>query len=75
MSTLPTQIIFRKGMSSAWATSNPILALGEPGFALDTQMLKIGDGVTRWNDLPGWERVGPVGETGPTGPTGGYVYQ
>jgi hypothetical protein len=27
------------------------LAAGEPGWTLDTQVLKIGDGVTPWKDL------------------------
>ena len=30
---------------------NPVLASGEPGYAIDTKTLKIGDGVTAWNSL------------------------
>lgn len=42
----------KRGTSGRWSTVNPILANGEPGFVYDTNKLKIGDGVTPWNDLP-----------------------
>ncbi|AXQ65147.1 minor tail protein [Gordonia phage Schmidt] len=45
-------IQFRRNSSVDAAESNPVLAAGEPGFALDTHTLKVGDGVTAWNDLP-----------------------
>lgn len=35
-----------------WARENPVLADGELGYIKETKQLKIGDGVTRWNDLP-----------------------
>lgn len=41
----------KRGQSAAWFNSNPILRVGEPGFEIDTGKLKIGDGVTAWNDL------------------------
>ena len=47
-----TTILFRKGTASRWATVNPILANGEPGFVYDNNKIKIGDGVTPWNSLP-----------------------
>lgn len=43
---------FKKGVASRWETVNPILAAGEPGFVTDENKLKVGDGVTPWNDLP-----------------------
>ena len=46
-----TTFQFKRGLSSAWERNNPILAAGEPGWTLDTHILKIGDGVTAWNDL------------------------
>lgn len=52
-----TIIQFKRGLSEAWARKNPILAPGEPGLALDTQVLKIGDGVTPWNSLPGTQNL------------------
>jgi hypothetical protein len=42
----------KRGTAARWATVNPILANGEPGFVYDTNKLKIGDGVTPWNELP-----------------------
>lgn len=35
-----------------WTSVNPLLRLAEPGFESDTNRLKIGDGVRRWNSLP-----------------------
>ena len=42
---------FKRGLSNAWREANPILNPGEPGWTLDTHILKIGDGVTPWNQL------------------------
>lgn len=49
-------IKFRRGTASDWANSSPqpggeVLNLGEPGYEKDTGKIKIGDGVTGWNDL------------------------
>lgn len=45
-------IRFRRGTAALWTSTNPILGLGEPGHETDTQLRKIGDGVTAWTDLP-----------------------
>lgn len=42
---------FRRGSAEVWEKNNPILKRGEPGFVIDENKLKIGDGVTPWNDL------------------------
>ena len=47
---------FKRGLTEAWERNNPILAAGEPGWTLDTHVLKVGDGVTPWNNL------GPIAE-------------
>lgn len=49
---LNTVFKLKRGTSSRWAEVNPILQQGEPGFIIDENRLKIGDGVTAWNDLP-----------------------
>jgi hypothetical protein len=36
----------RRGLSSEWTSSNPVLAQGEMAVELDTHQFKIGDGVT-----------------------------
>src|SRR5690349_24975574 len=41
----------RRGTAAEWADVNPVLHKGEPGLETDTTKVKIGDGVTRWNDL------------------------
>jgi hypothetical protein len=50
---MPTnsKIQIRKGLASEWISVNPILDLGEPGFDITNGILKIGDGVTPWNEL------------------------
>lgn len=47
-----TTIKLRRGLSTAFLTNNPVLAAGEPAFATDTGILKIGDGTTAYNSLP-----------------------
>lgn len=44
-------IKLRRNTASEAASSNPVLAAGEPGWTTDTLVLKIGDGTTAWNDL------------------------
>lgn len=48
---LKTTFQLRRGFEAAWKRNNPILANGEPGFVIDKNALKIGDGATAWNDL------------------------
>ena len=47
-----TTFKLKRGTATRWAEVNLILAQGEPGFVYDSNLLKIGDGVTPWNDLP-----------------------
>jgi hypothetical protein len=48
---MATQIKLRRDSAANWASANPILAQGEPGYDTDNHKLKIGDGSTRWNSL------------------------
>lgn len=48
---MATRIQNRRGTAAAWAAQNPVLADGELGFETDTKIVKLGDGVTAWNDL------------------------
>lgn len=59
-----TQIKLRRGTAAEWQLANELLLLGEPGFEKDTYKLKIGDGVTLWNDLP-YVAGGVGGSDGP----------
>ena len=52
MSQMNTRIVLRNDTASRWATANPILHSGEAGVENDTLKLKVGDGLSNWNDLP-----------------------
>lgn len=45
------RLTLRRGEKAEWNSANTILLEGEPGWESDTLKLKIGDGVTAWNDL------------------------
>lgn len=49
---IKTTFQFRRGLEEAWRRNNPLLAAGEPGYELDTHRVKIGNGISLWNDLP-----------------------
>lgn len=46
-----TLIQMRRGTASQWASVNPVLVVGEPGFESDTGKFKLGDGTTAWASL------------------------
>jgi hypothetical protein len=46
-----TQFQLRNGTAANWTSSNPVLLEGEVGFESDTRKLKLGNGVSAWNDL------------------------
>ena len=50
--TIKTTFLLKRGTAQRWMDTNPILAQGEPGWAIDTHILKIGDGINPWNSLP-----------------------
>lgn len=56
---MTARIQLRRGTAAQWASSNPVLQPGEPGYATDTQTLKIGNGVDPWTALTGI--VGGIG--------------
>ena len=47
-----TTFQLKRGSADKWAELNLTLAAGEPGYEIDTGRLKIGDGLTPWNELP-----------------------
>lgn len=76
MSTTYVKFILRRSTEGEWGSLNPVLAQGEPGYATDSKLLKIGDGVKPWTALNPIQTAGATGPTGPaavngaTGPTG-----
>lgn len=51
MAAKTATITMRCDYARAWQFYNPVLDAGEPGFDFDNLNLKVGDGVTHWNDL------------------------
>lgn len=50
--TINTTFQLKRGSAARWLEKNPVLAAGEPGYELDTHLLKVGDGSTPWVELP-----------------------
>ncbi len=46
------RVKIRRGSTSDWAASNPVLALGEIALDMDKHRLKVGNGSSRWAELP-----------------------
>jgi hypothetical protein len=69
------QFQFRRGTTAEWlavGNGGPVLAAGEIGVDTTTNQFKLGDGVTRWVNLPYGGIKGADGVTGPTGPPGNF---
>jgi hypothetical protein len=45
------RIKVRRDTGANWTANNPVLNDGEQGFDKTAQKMKVGDGVTAWNDL------------------------
>jgi hypothetical protein len=67
----------RAAAASEWASENPILRAGESGYESDTRKMKIGNGSSRWNNLPyfaiGVTTEAYSGETVNANPFGGFI--
>lgn len=48
---MAVQIQLRRGTAAAWTTANPTLANGEIGIESDTNLFKVGNGLTAWTNL------------------------
>jgi hypothetical protein len=49
---MAVQIQLRNDTAENWTEVNPTLARGEIGVEIDTNKMKIGTGITAWDDLP-----------------------
>ena len=49
---LRTRILIRNDVAVNWTSVNPKLSKGEMGIEIDTNLIKIGDGVKTWSELP-----------------------
>jgi len=59
---MATKIQLRRDTAVSWSSSNPILSQGEPGYDLTEKKLKIGDGITSWDNLSYIEGTGASGD-------------
>ena len=50
--TVKVTLKIRHDITENWSENNPILAIGEFGLDDSTSLLKIGNGITHWNELP-----------------------
>lgn len=50
--TVRSTLVMRNDLAANWASRNPILAQGELGIEIDTNLLKVGNGSDYYNDLP-----------------------
>lgn len=68
---------FREDTLENWRAENPVLEKGEPSIVRDpaepSEWLKIGDGITPWNDLS--YKTGPKGDKGDKGDTGAIEFK
>lgn len=67
------QIRPRRGTEADWLALTTPLALGEMGRATDTNIIKFGDGVNLWVDLPAWSSGGSVNTVNNVSPVSGNV--
>ena len=43
---------FKSGTRARWIEVNPVLGPSEPGHETDTGKMKLGNGISRWLELP-----------------------
>lgn len=48
------RIQIRRDTAANWTAADPTLAQGEIGWEIDTDQMKVGDGVTAWSSLDYW---------------------
>ena len=57
---MSVRIQLRRDTAANWASTNPTLTQGEPGYETDTGRVKYGNGSTAWNSL-GYGALLPTG--------------
>lgn len=55
---LVTRVSQRSNTAQGWLDLNPVLYAGEIGIETDTGLVKHGDGVSHWLELPYWSNDG-----------------
>lgn len=57
--TVHYRFVVKRDTAAAFVAANTLLLEGEFGLELDTGRAKMGDGVTRWNDMAYYSIPGP----------------
>lgn len=60
---METRIQVRRDTAANWNNNNPILAVGEIGYDITNNQLRVGDGTTAWGQLSVLEAVGVAATT------------
>ncbi len=68
---LKTKLVIRNDSAENWTTKNPVLLKGELGIEINTNLFKIGDGLTAWTALPYANESAPAQTTYQAIPTEG----
>lgn len=55
---VPATITHRRATAAEWENANYVLDESEIGYDTTNKIIKIGDGVTAWNDLETWGKEG-----------------
>lgn len=55
---VPATITHRRATAAEWENANYVLDESEIGYDTTNKIIKIGDGVTAWNDLEAWGKEG-----------------
>lgn len=51
---MDVRVQVRRGTTSQWNEIDPILLPGEQGIDTTLNIIKVGNGISRWSDLPGF---------------------
>lgn len=73
MASIYQQLQFRRGTQAEWDSYDPVLMQGEPGYATDAFILKIGDGTTPWSSLSGLPISGGIALSSDTNTVSGVL--
>lgn len=60
---METRIQIRRDTAANWDSNNPVLAIGEIGFDITNNQLRVGDGIKTWGQLSLLEASGSAATT------------
>lgn len=60
MADISARLKLRQGTAAQWASVNPVLQEGEPGYETDTGVIRVGDGASTFTSLKQHEPAGDL---------------